>query len=58
MKAAELPESTIMKVVEIANAAGYENPGKFANVLAEVYGVSPPKSRRLSKGGGTVTSLT
>lgn len=49
MKAAELLESTIMKVVEIANVVGYENPGKFANVLAEVYGVSPLEFRRLSK---------
>lgn len=58
MKAAELLESTTLKVIEIANAAGYENPGKFANVLAEVYGVSPLEFRRLSKEGSTVASLT
>lgn len=40
--------------IAIVKAAGYENQGKFAKVFAEVYGVSPPKSRRLSKGGGTV----
>ena len=29
-KAAELLESTTMKIIEVANAVGYENQGKFA----------------------------
>lgn len=48
-KAAELLESTSWKVIEIANAVGYENQGKFAKVFAETYGVSPLEFRRLSK---------
>lgn len=48
-KAAELPESTTMKIIEVANAVGYENQGKFAKVFAETYGVSPLEFRRLSK---------
>lgn len=48
-KAAELLESTTLKVIEIANAVGYENQGKFARVFAEEYGVSPLEFRRLSK---------
>ena len=48
-KAAELLESTNMKVIEIANAVGYENQGKFAKVFAEIYGVLPLEFRRLSK---------
>lgn len=48
-KAAELLESTNLKVIEIASAVGYENQGKFAKVFAEVYGVSPLEFRRLSK---------
>lgn len=48
-KAAELLESTTMKVIEVANAVGYENQGKFARVFAETYGVSPLEFRRLSK---------
>ena len=48
-RAAELLESTNMKVIEIANAVGYENQGKFAKVFAEVYGVLPLEFRRLSK---------
>ena len=48
-KAAELLESTGLKVIEIANAVGYENQGKFAKVFADVYGVSPLEFRRLSK---------
>lgn len=48
-KAAELLESTTLKVIEIANAVGYENQGKFAKVFAETYGVSPLEFRRLSK---------
>ena len=48
-KAAELLESTTMKVIEVANAVGYENQGKFAKVFAETYGVSPLEFRRLSK---------
>lgn len=48
-KAAELLESTTMKIIEIANAVGYENQGKFAKVFADQYGVSPLEFRRLSK---------
>lgn len=48
-KAAELLESTTMKIIEVANAVGYENQGKFAKVFAESYGVSPLEFRRLSK---------
>lgn len=48
-KAAELMESTNLKVIEIANMVGYENQGKFAKVFAETYGVSPLEFRRLSK---------
>ena len=48
-KAAELLESTTLKVIEIANMVGYENQGKFAKVFAEVYGVPPLEFRRLSK---------
>ena len=48
-KAAELLESTNLKVVEVAASVGYENQGKFARVFAEEYGVSPLEFRRLSK---------
>lgn len=48
-KAAELLESTNLKVIEITNAVGYENQGKFARVFAEAYGVSPLEFRRLSR---------
>ena len=48
-KDAELLESTTLKVIEVANAVGYENQGKFAKVFAETYGVSPLEFRRLSK---------
>lgn len=48
-KAAELLESTNLKVIEIANTVGYENQGKFAKVFAEWSGVSPLEFRRLSK---------
>ena len=48
-KAAELLESTNLKVIEIASAVGYENQGKFAKVFADIYGVSPLEFRRLSK---------
>lgn len=48
-RAAELLESSTLKVIEIANAVGYENQGKFAKVFAETYGVSPLEFRRLSK---------
>ena len=48
-KAAELLESTTLKVIEIANMVGYENQGKFAKVFAEVYGIPPLEFRRLSK---------
>lgn len=48
-RAAELLETTNWKVIDIANAVGYENQGKFAKVFAEEYGVSPLEFRRLSK---------
>ena len=48
-KAGELLESTTMKIIEVANAVGYENQGKFAKVFAETYGVPPLEFRRLSK---------
>lgn len=48
-KAAELLESSALKIIEVANAVGYENQGKFAKVFAETYGVSPLEFRRLSK---------
>lgn len=48
-KAAELLESTTMKIIEVANAVGCENQDKFAKVFAETYGVSPLEFRRLSK---------
>lgn len=46
-KAAELLKSTSLKVIEIANAVGYENQGKFARVFADTYGMSPLEYRRL-----------
>lgn len=48
-RAAELLESGNGKVIEIANAVGYENQGKFARVFAEMYGVTPMEYRRLSR---------
>ena len=48
-KAAQLLESTGMKVIEVANAVGYENQGKFARVFAQTYGMSPLEFRRLSR---------
>ena len=48
-KAAELLESTNLKVIEIASNVGYDNQGKFAKVFADFYGVSPLEYRRLSK---------
>ena len=47
-KAAELLTTTNMKIIEIANAVGYENQGKFANVFAKEYGTAPLEFRRLS----------
>lgn len=47
-KAAELLTTTNMKIIEIANAVGYENQGKFANVFAKEYGTTPLEFRRLS----------
>ncbi len=46
-KAADLLISTSMKIIEIANAVGYENQGKFANVFAKEYGETPLEFRRL-----------
>lgn len=48
-KAAQLLESTQLKVAEIALSVGYNNQGKFARVFQETYGVSPLEFRRLSK---------
>lgn len=48
-RAAELLESTNQKVLEIANAVGYENQGKFAKAFAECYGIPPLEFRRLSR---------
>lgn len=45
-KAAELLKTTPMKVMEIAEAVGYENQGKFAKAFATVYGVSPLAFRK------------
>ena len=45
-KVAELLEATTLKVIEIANAVGYENQGKFAKVFSEVYGMTPLEYRR------------
>lgn len=48
-KAAALLVSTDQKIIDIANAVGYENQGKFAGVFAEIYGMSPMEYRRLAK---------
>ena len=48
-KAAELLEATTLKVIEIANAVGYENQGKFAKVFSEVYGMTPLEYRRWAR---------
>lgn len=48
-KAAELLESTNMKVIDIAIRVGYENQGKFVKVFSNLYGVPPLEFRRLSK---------
>lgn len=47
-KAAKLLTTTNMKIIEIANTVGYENQGKFANVFAKEYGITPLEFRRLS----------
>ena len=49
VKAAGLLDATTTKMIEIANAVGYENQRKFAKVFSEIYGVSPLKFLRLSK---------
>ena len=48
-KAALLLETTNMKIIEIAEAVGYENQGKFAKCFAEIYGAAPLEFRRLSR---------
>lgn len=48
-RAALLLETTGMKVIEVANAVGYENQGKFARVFAQTYGMPPLEFRRLSR---------
>lgn len=45
-KAAELLETTNLKIIEISNAVGYENQGKFAKTFARTYGVTPLEFRR------------
>lgn len=47
-KAAGLLQTTNLKVIEIANAVGYENQGKFAKVFAGQYHMTPMEFRRLS----------
>lgn len=47
-KAAELLTTTNLKIIDIANTVGYENQGKFANVFAKEYGITPLEFRRLS----------
>ena len=49
VKADGLLDATTTKMIEIANAVGYENQRKFAKVFSEIYGVSPLKFLRLSK---------
>lgn len=49
-KAAGLLEDTDLKVIEIANAVGYENQGKFARVFAKKYGAAPLEYRRIKRG--------
>lgn len=49
-KAAGLLEDTDLKVIEIANAVGYENQGKFARVFAKKYGAAPLEYRRMKRG--------
>ena len=48
-KAAYLLENTNLKVIEISNAIGYENQGKFAKVFFQMYGITPLEFRRLSQ---------
>lgn len=48
-RAAELLKSGNRKVIEIANAVGYENQGKFAKVFAGIYGMTPLEFRRLRR---------
>lgn len=48
-KAAELLKTTPQKVIDIANAVGYENQGKFAKVFAGQYGMSPVEYRRMER---------
>ncbi len=39
---------TDMKIIEIANAVGYENQGQFASVFAKKYGATPLEFCRFS----------
>ena len=48
-KAAVLLKTTNLKIIDISNAVGYENQGKFAKNFAEIYGVTPLEFRRLSR---------
>lgn len=50
-RAAEFLSSTTLKVIEIADAVGYENQGKFAKVFSEVYGMTPLEYRRWMRQG-------
>lgn len=45
-KAVELLRTTNLKIIEVANAVGYENQGKFAKVFAEEYGAAPLEYRK------------
>ncbi|MFC2662887.1 MAG: helix-turn-helix transcriptional regulator [Eubacterium sp.] len=48
-RAAGLLETTRLKVIEISNAVGYENQGKFARVFADTFGCTPLEYRRLPR---------
>lgn len=48
-KAAELLRDTDLKIIEVSNAVGYENQGKFAKIFAETYGIAPLEFRRLGR---------
>ena len=45
-RAAELLATTNLKIIEVSNAVGYENQGKFARAFADAYGVTPLEYRR------------
>lgn len=49
-KASRLLDYSDLKIKEIANKVGYEDPFYFSRVFAKVMGVSPKKYRNLKKG--------